>query len=448
MDISVEDNTAVDKQVTISATREDLEPKFKEAYKKYQGQINMPGFRPGKVPVQIIKKRFGDEIEQEEIGKYVQEIFENEVVPEYEPIGESEMLDMTWENDELEATFKIGVQPEFELSDISEIQVDKMVHDVTDEEVTEDIERQLQQQGDWEEVEGEATETSRVAVEAIPVKEDGSLDEENKANEVIDLNEEEAEQFKDDLIGKKAGEEVDVEIGHGDHSHTFRLNILKVEKPNKANLTDAFAKEQSNEEAKNVDEYRALVKSQIQNYYDQSADDLFKRDVVDAMVEAHDFEVPEVFVEQIKDQYVERVKQQNQGQMPPDFDAEEYKENLHDRAIRDAKWHFINDKLQEKFDDIEIKPDDIDEHLSAQAAQYGVSVDQMRNMFAQNPQQLENLRNSIRENKVFDRLSEEIQINEISKEEYQDEHEKKMKAAEQAEAEEAANEEESSNILD
>ncbi len=430
MDISVEDLTSVDKQVKISATREDLAPKFKEAYKKYQGQINMPGFRPGKVPIQLIKKRFGDEIEQEEIGKYVQEIFENEVVPEYEPVGESQMLDMNWEDDELEATFKIGARPEFELTDLSEIEVDKMVHDVTDEEVQEEVERQLQQQGDWEEVDEEVTETSRVTVDAIPVDEDGNADEENKTEEVIDLNNEEAEQFKEELLGHEAGDEVDVEIGHDDHTHKFKLAVKKVEKSNKARLTDKFAKEQTNEEAKNVDEYKSLIKSQIQNYYDQSADDLYKRDLVDKMVEAHSFEVPDVFIEQFKEQYVERVKQQNQGQLPPDFNAEEYKENLGDRAVRDAKWYFINEKLQEKFDDIEIKPDDIDEHLSAQAAQYGISVDQMRNLFAQNPQQLENLRNSIRENKVFDRLSEEIEINEISKEKYQEEHEKKVEATE------------------
>jgi FKBP-type peptidyl-prolyl cis-trans isomerase (trigger factor) len=200
VDISVEDITSVDKQVKISATREDLAPKFKEAYKKYQGQINMPGFRPGKVPLQLIKKRFGEEIEEEEVGKYVQEIFENEVVPEYDPIGESQMIDMSWENEQLEATFKIGARPEFELTDLGSIEVDKMVHDVSDEEVQEEVERQLQQQGDWHEVDEKVDDTSRVLVEAIPVDEDGNLDEENKANEVIDLNKEESKEVKDDLI--------------------------------------------------------------------------------------------------------------------------------------------------------------------------------------------------------------------------------------------------------
>lgn len=427
MEITVNDITSVDKEIVISAQREDLEPKFKEAYKKYRGQINMPGFRPGKVPLKIVQKRFGDEIEQEEINKYVQEIFEEKVVPEHDPVGESQMLDLIWKNDELEAKFKIGARPDFELEDLSEITVDRLVHDVTDEEVEEEINRQLEQQGNWEEVEEEVTESSRVTVDAIPL-EDGEPDEENAAEEVIDLNKEESEQFRDDLIDHSIGDKVEVEIGHGDHSHDFLLLVKKVEKLHKAELTDEFAKEQSDQEAKNTDEYRSLVKSRIQNYYDQSADDLFKNDVIDELVDKHDIKVPEVFLNQVKNQYVQRVQQESGGELPADFDAEEYKENIHERALQDAQWFFLNEKLQEKFDDIEIKPEDIDEHLEMQAAQYGVTIDQMRNLFAQNPQQLESLRNNIREEKVFEKLKDEVQINEIDKETYQEKYDEKVKA--------------------
>src|SRR5690625_3569427 len=101
----------------------------------------MPGFRPGKVPLGLIKKRFGQEIELEEINNYVQEVYEKEIVPEHEPVGETEMTDMSWENDELEVTFKIGARPQFELVDLSSLTFDQMVHDVTDEEVEEEIQR-------------------------------------------------------------------------------------------------------------------------------------------------------------------------------------------------------------------------------------------------------------------------------------------------------------------
>lgn len=427
MEISVQDISSVNKEITITADREDLEPKFQEAYKKYKKQIQMPGFRQGKVPVNIIRKRFGDEIEQEEVNQYVQEVFENEVIPEYEPVGEPEMLELTWENDKLEAKFKVGMRPEFELTDLENVTVDRMVHDVSDEEVQEELDRVLEQEGNWEEVEEPITEKSKVTVDAVHLDEDGEpIEEETDEDQVIDLRKDEFSQFQDDLLGKKAGDIVNVEVGEEDDQAGFKLVIKKVEKLHSAKLTDAFAKEQTDGEAKNVDEYKSLLKSRIQNYYDQSADDLFKNEVVDALVEEHDFEVPDVFMEQVLNQYVQRLEQQAGGQLPPDVNLDEYKDNMRDRAERDAKWFFINEKLQEKFDDIEIQPDDIDEHLAAQAAQYGVTVDQMRNMFAQNPQQLENLRNSIREEKVFDRLQDIVDINDVDKETFQKKHEEKV----------------------
>lgn len=432
MDISVQELTSVDKEIIISANREDLKPKFDEAYKKYKGQIQMPGFRPGKVPLHIIKKRFGDEIEQEEINKYVQEVFENKVIPEYEPVGEPQMLGLSWENDELEAKFKIGSAPTFELAELDNIEVDRLVHDVTDEEVKEELDRILENQGNWEEIDGEITEKCKVTADVIHLDDDGEpVEGEKDEGQEIDLRKDEYKEFKDDLVGHKAGDEVDVEIGHEDHTHRFRLIVKKVEKAHKAKLTDEFAKQQTNQEAKNVDEFKSLIKSRIQNYYDQSADDLFKNDVIEAMVEAHDFEVPEVFLEQVLNQYVQRVAQQQGGELPEGFDEEEYKENVKDRALRDAKWSFINNALQEKFDDIEIKPEDVDEYLQAEAARYGVTIDQMRNLFAQNPQQLESLRNSIREDKVFDKLKDEVKINEIDKDTYQDRYDEKIKAKEQ-----------------
>ncbi len=433
MEISVNDLTAVDKEIVISANREDLKPKFEEAYKKYKSQIQMPGFRQGKVPVNLIKKRFGDEIEREEINKYVQEVFEKEVVPEYDPVGETQMLDLSWEEDRLEAKFKIGSAPDVELADLEKIEVDRLVHDVTDEEVQEELDRILENQGNWEEVDEEVTEECKVTVDVIHLDDKGEpVEGEKDEDQVINLRKDEFKEFRDDLTGQQAGDEVDVEVGHDDHSHKFHLLIKKVEKLHKAKLTDEFAKKQTNEEAKNVDEFKSLIKSRIQNYYDQSADDLFKNDVIEEMVEAHDFEVPEVFLQQVLNQYVQRVSQQSGGELPPDFDEEEYRENMKDRAGRDAKWFFINNALQEKFDDIEIKPEDVDEYLQAEAARYGMTIDQMRNMFAQNPQQLEGLRNSIREDKVFDKLKDVVNINEIDKDEYQKKNDEKVKARAQA----------------
>ena len=433
MNISVEELTSVDKEITIKANREDLSPKFNQAFKKYQKQIQMPGFRPGNVPIGLVKKRFGREIEMEEINSYVQEVYEKEIVPEYEPVGETQMVDMKWEDDQLEVTFKVGAKPSFELTDLSKVKVDKMVHDVSDEEVEEEIERTLDKQGNWAETDSEITAESRVTVDAVTLDADGNpVEGETDEDQKLDLRQEGAKEFRENLIGKKAGDVVKMELGEGDEADRFELHVKKVEEMQKAELTDEFAKEQSQGQAANVDEFRSYVKSSMQKYYDQSANDMFRNDVVNALTEAHDIEIPDVMEEQILESYVEYAKQQSGGQLPEDFDFDEYKERMRDSATKEGKWAFISEKLQEKFDDIEIKPEDIDEFIGVEAARYGATADQLKSYYAQNPSQLENLRNSIRENKVFDKLNEVVTINELPKEEFREKREKKEEKQDQA----------------
>lgn len=427
MDISVQDLTSVDKEIIVKATRDDLSSKFDKAYKKYQKQIQMPGFRPGHVPIGLVKKRFGNEIELEEINSYVQEVYEKEIVPEYEPVGETKMLDMSWEDDELEVKFKVGKKPEFELTDLEKVEVDKMVHDVTDEEVEEEIERTLERQGNWKETEGEITEECQVTVDAVSLDKEGNpVEGEKDEDQKLDLRQEGAKEFRENLLGNKAGDVVKMELGEGDEADRFELHVKKVEVMEKAELTDEFVKEQSNGEAKNIDEFKSFIKSKMQEYYDQSANDMFKQDVIDALSEAHEFDVPEVMQDQILDSYVEYAKQQSGGQLPPDFNFDEYRDSMKEQAVKEGKWAFISEKLQEKFDDIEIKPEDIDDFIGVEAAKYGVSPDQLKGHYAQNPEQLENLRTSIRENKVFDKLNDVVTIHELSKDDFRKKREEKQ----------------------
>ena len=431
MELSVQDITSVDKEITIKADRSDLAPKFNKAYKKYRKEIQMPGFRPGNVPVGLIKKRFGKEIEMEEINTYIQEVYENEIVPEYEPVGETQMKDMSWEDDQLEVTFKVGAKPEFELADLEEITVDRMVHDVTDEEVEEEVQRTLERQGNWVEQDDdfEITEESRVTVDAVALDEEGEpIEGEKDEDQKLDLREEGTAEFREHLVGKKKGDVVPMSLGDDVDHDNFQLTVNAVETMEEAELTDEFAKQQSNGQAKNIDEFKSYLKSQMQQYYDQSAKDMFRQDAVSSLAEAHDFDIPEVMVNQIQDSYVEYAKQQSGGQLPPNFDEEEYKENLKDQAIREGKWAFISEKLQEKFEDIEITPEDVDEFIGMESARHGVPVDQMKSHYAQNPNQLESLRTNIRENKVFDKLEDTVTINELSKDEFRKKREAENEA--------------------
>jgi len=429
VNISVKDLTSVDKEVTLKATREDLQPKFDKALKKYQGQITLPGFRPGRVPLNLVKKRFGNDIEIEEINKYVQEVFEKDIMEEHNPVGEAKMLDFQWENDELEVVFKIGAKPEFELSDLSKVKVNKMIHDVTDEEVNEEVDRSLERDGNWEEVDTKVDKDSKVIADVVSLDDNGNVVESEADNDqTIDMRQDAAKDFLKALKGKKTGDVVDMKLEEDGEKDHFRVTIKNVQKLHLAELNEEFIKKNSNGEAANDDEFRSYLKSKMQQYYDQSADDLFRSEVVTALVDAHTFDVPEAFVEQVKSSYVSQMSQQMGGNLPETFDEANYREEMSEQATREAKWHFISQNLQETFEDIEIKPEDIDEFLSLEATRFGATLDQLKGYYAQNPSMLESLRSSIRENKVFEKLQDVVKIKELSKDDFRKEQEKNPKA--------------------
>ncbi len=422
MNISVKEITSVDKEVTLKANREELQPKFDKAFKKYQGQISLPGFRPGRVPLSLVKKRFGNDIEIEEINKYIQEVFEKDVVEELKPVGETQMIDFQWENDELEVVFKIGAKPEIELIDLKKAKVNKMVHDVTDKEVEEEIERSLERESSWEDVDAKITKDHRVVVDVESVTH-GDVDE----DQTLNLREESTADFLKALKGHKVGDVAEMKMDHDDHKDEIKITVKKVQKPIKAELNEEFIKKNSNGEAANEDEFKSFIKSRMQQYYDQTADDMFKSEVVETLVDAHDFDVPDAFTEQVKSSYVQQLKQQYGDKLPEGFDEQSYRDEMSEQAKTESKWYFISQKLQETFEDIEIKPEDIDEFISIEAARYGATVDQLKGYYAQNPNMLESLRSSIRENKVFDKLQDEVTIKELDKDAYQKYQEKKSK---------------------
>ena len=427
MEIKVKDLTSVDKEITILANREDLQPKFDQAYKGIRPKVSLPGFRPGKAPIGLIKKRFGKEIEIEEINKYIQEVFENNVVEEHDPVGETQMIDFQWENDELEVTFKIGTKPTVELADLAKVKVTSMVHDVSDAEVDEEIARAIEREGNCEDVDSAIGSESKITADVSSLDEEGNLvDGDADTDQNIDMRQDSAAGFLKALKGKKAGDVVDMTLEEDGETDLFRVEVKKVQALHKAEMNEEFIAKQTNNEAKTEDEYRSFIKSKMHEYYDQSSDDFFKNDAVQAMVDAHEFDVPEAFVAQVKESYVDRLKQQYGNQLPDGFDTDYYKEEMSWQAKTEAKWYFINMQLQEKYDDIEITAEDIDAQLGMEAARYGLTAEQLKGYYAQNPNMLESLRNTIRDNKVFEKLKEEVQIEELSKDDYKAYQEKKQ----------------------
>lgn len=418
MNITVKDLTSVDKEITLTATREELNPRFDKALKDIRKKAQVPGFRVGTAPIGLIRKRFATDVEAEEINKYVQDVFRETIFPEHKPVGEPLITDMKWENDVLEVVYKIGIKPEFDLVDVSKLTVDKLVHDVTEDEVDKEIEHALTRRGTWNESDEPIEENSKITADVQPLDDHGHTTH-IESDQEIDLSEEDNADLRKDLVGKKVGDVVEVKMEHGDHSHSYKITLKKHQKATKAELNEEFIKDATRGESTDEDGYRSFLKSRIQEYFDKTSNDLLREEIADSLVNAHEFDIPESIIEMVINSYFEEYKNRAKGKLPDHFDMEEFRSTSMERAIKESKWMFIQDKLATQYPDIEISPEDVDVFMQAEAARYGLTIDMIKQFYASTTNQIENLRQNLRSQKLFDKLTNEIGVKELDKEAFQ-----------------------------
>ena len=422
MDISVEELSPVDRKIKITADRSDLKDTFEKAYRRYRKMVNLPGFRPGQVPVGMIKKRFGKEIEAEEIQKYLTDLYNKEIIPKHQPVGDPDFEAVKWENDQLEAELKIGVEPEFELVDPQDITVDMLVHDVTDEDVDKEVEHMLEHEAKWVETEETSGEKSQVTFDATALDEEGNPKEgDTDEDQKVNLENVEDDNLKAALIGKKVGETVDADLGSDEEPAKFRILVKKVENKEIPELNEEIIKRQSNGEAEDEDSFRGYMKSRIQEYYDQTAKQMAQQQIRDEYIKKQEFEVPQTLVERILEGYVEQIKNRYRDRLPADFNEEKYKGENRERAVNEAKWFFISQKLEKKYE-IEVEEDDIDAFLAEEAKQYGLDAASLKQIYAGSGDMLNQLRLNIRDDKLMKKLLDEVSLNEMDKDAFQKKH--------------------------
>lgn len=423
VDLSVIELSNVDREVTLTAGAEHVAPRVEAALKKIQKQAVIPGFRKGQAPLAVVKKRFTKDVEMDEINQIIQDVYRDRIVPAHKPIGEPRITRMSYEDGKLEVIFKLGIRPEFELVDLATVTVDKLVHDVADDEIDKEIAHTQRRKGTWSVSEGPVAADSKVVVDAAPAAHDGHAhDHHMDVDKELDLASPDHADVAPQLVGAAIGETRAVSFAHGDHSHEFMVTVKQVMCLTKPEVTSDYIKEVTNGDADDMDGYRAHLRSRIQDYYDKAAHDLYKENVADALVKAHTFDVPETIIEMLIGTYVEDLKKRNNGELPSGFDAESYAVVVRPRALNEAKWMFIQDKVMENYPDLEITKEDVDDYLASEAAKYGLPVDMIRNFYAQSGEQLENLRNTIRSQKLFDKLAQEVTPNPLSKDAYQKKH--------------------------
>ncbi len=308
MQVSVESTGPLERRMTVAVPEERIASQVKERLEALRKRARIDGFRPGKAPLPVIRLRYGKQVREEVIGEVVQStLYEALAQEKLKPAGTPTIDPETVEQNEgLEYTAVFEVYPEIELAPCSELEIEKPVTEITEEDVDSTIESIRKQRVRWEEKEGQAEEGDQITIDF-----EGHIDGEpfdgGKAEEfqLILGAGRMIKGFEEGLEGVKAGEERQFEVTFPEDYHaselagktaSFSVKVRRVEAPVLPELNDEFAQHLG--VAGGVEALREEVKANMQRELEQTLQSRIKQQVMDKLLESNKIELPKSLVDQ------------------------------------------------------------------------------------------------------------------------------------------------------
>jgi len=404
-------------EVEISAER--IETELTSAYRKYQKRLDVPGFRKGKVPLRIIKARFGDSIRGEVISDLLPTFLEEATREEgLVPAAPPSITKLEHEpGGDLTFTATLDIWPEVEVENYEELEATRMVHEVDDEEVEGQLKALQDQQASERSVERPLEEgdvlladLQRLDDSGVPII--GERFEERRF--LIGEEGAPSPDFEEALIGIQAGEERAVRFTYredlpneelaGTEDH-FNVSAREVHERILPELDDEFAKDVS-DQYETLDDLRRHITEQISQRWEYLSNQRLRSELIEQLVEKNPFDPPASMVEN----YLQTMRREQEGENHDhdhdhDHDHEPSDEER-EMAERRLKSYLLIEGVRKRAE-IEVGEEDFEEYLEQRAGEIGLQAEDLK----RSPR-LDDLRRELEEKKVFDLLIEKAEIKE------------------------------------
>ena len=400
--------------------------KFKEAltraYKKNVKKFNVPGFRKGKVPMNVVKKYYGVEVLLEDAvnfaieGSYANVLKENNVRPVDFPKVEVVQAE---EGKDLIYTAEVTVYPEVELGAYKGLNVEKKTYEVTEEEVAAKL-KEMQEKNARVEVKEGAIENGNIAVIDFKGFIDGVAFEGGEGHDYsLEIGSGSfIDNFEEQLVGAKAGDKVEVNVTFPENygkeelngkPAKFEVEVKEVKAKELPVLDDEFAKEVS--EFETLEALKEDTTKKLEEANTARAEREYEEAILRAVVENAKMDIPAVMVEQEIDRMVQNLAQrlQYQGLTLEQYfqftgtDAEKMREYMKENAETKVKTELVLEALQ-KAEKMEVLDEELKEKASEVAKLYGANDEKMVELLLQN--QREALEADVMTSKVINFLKE------------------------------------------
>ncbi|MBF0738294.1 trigger factor [Staphylococcus arlettae] len=418
--------------LSVTVPAEKLDKALDQAFKKVVKQINVPGFRKGKVPRQIFEQRFGVEALYQDAADILLPEAYGEAIDEtgIKPVDQPE-IDVTQieKGSDFKFDATVVVEPEVQLGDYKGLEIEKQSTELTEEEIQESIDHQLGHLSEMVVKEDTAIENG----DTVNIDFDGYVDGEQFEGGQADGYDLEIGSgmfipgFEEQLVGVKAGEEKDVTVTFPEEYHaeelagkeaTFKTKVNEVKYKEVPELTDEIANELDSE-ANTVAEYKENTRKRLAEQKETDAENAQKEEAINKAANNTTVDIPEAMVNTELDRMVQEFGQRMQQQglnLETYFqisgqDESQLREQMKDDAEERVKTNLTLTAIAEA-ENVEVSDEDIDKELEKMSEQFNISVEDIKQTLGNT----DIVKNDVRIQKVIDLLVDEAKLVEPTKE--------------------------------
>jgi len=384
--IELKEHVGCSKKYRVEIEQERLDEQIKATVKDLKKDVQVPGFRKGRAPEEILIRRFGPTIRQEAvkelIPKALAEVFESEGV---DPVNDPDIGDLDY-SDSGPISFTVTIEeiPEVDISGFEGLHVTKQVREVTDEIVETEIERIQRMYAKQEEVDREIRNGDILVVNLQKLDASGVPIIGDKMEDhviVLDGQSTPSPDFDEQVEGMKKGERKTVRFTYDEsinnpelvgQTDAYDVEIVRVIENKIPELDNEFLEQLGNFE--NVEDLKERTRDRLVRQYESSSESKLHRDLVEEFVKQYPFEVPNSMVERIIYSEIGRIRQANPEAQ---FDEQEYRTHLRPDAVRAVQSYIIVDAVKKR-ENIEVTKEETDERLESFASINGMEAKEFR----------------------------------------------------------------------
>ena len=380
MQVSVETTSGLERRMTVQIPKDKLDQEVQVRLKQLAGKAKIQGFRPGKVPMNVIKQRYGGQVEQEVMGELIQSSYVEALTQEnLRPAGMPHIqpAESTSESGEMTYTATFEVYPEIAVKGLENIKVEQPVLEISEQDMDEMLETIRKQRKQWKEADKAAENGDRVVIDFEGFMDGEAFEGGTAQDYALELGAKRMiPGFEDQLVGIKAGEERSINVKFPADYHAknladkdveFKVKAHKVEAPELPELNDEFAESFGITEG-GLDRLREQVKENMEREAKQKIRSQVKQQVLDGIVEQNPVDLPKVLIDGEIEHLMQQQRQAmglSEGNQTQDIDPKLFE----DQARRRVALGLILSELI-KQNEIKVEPAKLREAIENIAASY------------------------------------------------------------------------------